>query len=162
MSITDTELGRSIYHIEMVFSALVYFVIFPHGIDEECLHDFLLVYLQREDGIHQVGIVKHDLGWFLWEELTIRINHVDESCICQILDIVHHRGAAGVNRGRVEGQGQKKLLHRLQRPRGRQGKENTAMALRLSLLKESLAAPRAILYIIGKPQRLYDGRYVRD
>ena len=49
-------------------------------------------------------------------------------------------------RGRVEGQGQKKLLHRLQRPRGRQGKENTAMALRFSLLKESLAA-RAPYYI---------------
>ena len=97
MSITDTELRGSIYHIEMILASLVHFMILPHGIDEESLHDFLLVYLQWEDGIHQVGIVKHDLGWFLWEELTIRINHVDESCICQILDVVHHRSSTCLN-----------------------------------------------------------------
>lgn len=71
-------------------------MVFPHGVDKECFHHFLFVYLQGEDGVHQIRIVQHHLGWLFGELLIVWINHVDESCVCEILDVVHHRGTAGL------------------------------------------------------------------
>jgi len=77
--------------------ALIDAVVLPKHIDEECLHHLLLVYLDRIDGVHQVGVVHHHLGWFLWELLPVRVNHVDESRISKILDVVLFRIPAGVD-----------------------------------------------------------------
>ena len=74
----------------------MHLMVFPHGVDKECFHHFLFVYLQGEDGVHQIRIVQHHLGWLFGELLIVWINHVDESCVCEILDVVHHRGTAGL------------------------------------------------------------------
>ena len=45
------------------------------------------------DGVHQIGVVHHYLRRLFGEFLSFRVHHVDKSCICQILDVIHHRGS---------------------------------------------------------------------
>ena len=97
MRIADSELLLTVYNEVVVLAGLAYLVVFPDRVDEECFHHLLLVYLDRIDGVHQVGVVHHHLGWFLWEPLPGRVNHVDKSRISKILDVVHYRSSAGVD-----------------------------------------------------------------
>lgn len=69
----------------------------PERIDKEGLHHRLLIHRNRIDGIHQIGIVHHDLRRLLGKLLAVRIYHVEKTRIGQILGIVHYRSAAGIN-----------------------------------------------------------------
>ena len=48
--------------------------------------------LYRINGVHQVGVVHHQFGRFLGKFLSLGINHIDKTRICQILNVIHHRG----------------------------------------------------------------------
>ena len=80
----------------MVAATGVHLVVFPQRVDEEGLHGILLVDADRIDGVHQVGVVKHDLRRLLGEVLTCRVDEVQQTGIGEVLDIVHHRGATGL------------------------------------------------------------------
>lgn len=132
--LADARLLNIIYHQGSVFPKkpamvvvnnpnLIY-TVYPRNFgDREILNSFFINQLRKD---HTVNKDRATDAYRIDGETSVRIS------------------AEGEGESRARG---KKLLHRLQRPRGRQGKENTAMALRFSLLKESLAAPRAILYI---------------
>ena len=75
----------------------IYLMIFPHRVDKERLHCLLLIHLDRVDGVHQVGVVEHDLGGLLGEILSDGIDEIQQAGIGQILDIVHHGGATGLD-----------------------------------------------------------------
>ena len=47
--------------------------------------------MDRIDSVEQVGVVKHNLGGFLGEIFANGINHVQQTSISEILDIVHDR-----------------------------------------------------------------------
>ena len=87
----------AVHQIGVLVAGLVYLMVFPHRIDEECLHDILLLHAARIDGVHQVGVVEHHFRRLLGERLAVGINNVDQACVGQIFDIVHHGGTAGVN-----------------------------------------------------------------
>ena len=72
-------------------------MILPQRVDKECLHCVLFVSLDRVDGIHQVRVVQHHLSGLLGKYLSWRIDDVDEACVSEILDIVHHSGATRAN-----------------------------------------------------------------
>lgn len=97
LGIDDTELELLIDDEVTVARAGVHLVILPHRIDEEGLHRLLLFHLDGVDGIHQVGVVEHDLGRLLGEILSDGIDEIQQAGIGQILDIVHHGGATGLD-----------------------------------------------------------------
>lgn len=73
----------------------MHFVVFPQRIDKERLHHLLSARHDGIYGIQEIGIVHHYLGGFLRKFVTRVVNHIYESCIGQILYIVHHRSPAG-------------------------------------------------------------------
>ena len=73
---------------------LVHLVVLPERVHQECLHHILLVHLARVDGVHQVGVVQHHFRRLLGERLALGVDDVDQSGVSQILDVVHHGGAA--------------------------------------------------------------------
>ena len=87
------EPESAVYQIGGVVARLVHLVVLPHGVDEEGFHHILTLHTTGIDGIHQIGIVEHHLARFLGETLAERVDHVDQTGVGQILDVVHHRGA---------------------------------------------------------------------
>ena len=73
--------------------ACIHFMILPHRIDKERLHCLLLIHLDRVDGVHQVGVVEHDLGGLFGEVLSGGVDKIQQSGVREVLDVVHHRGA---------------------------------------------------------------------
>ena len=71
-------------------------MVLPQGIHEERFHNLLPPVLYGIYGIHQVGVVHYHLGGFLGKLLPYGIYDIDESCIGQILYVVHHGGTAGL------------------------------------------------------------------
>ena len=76
-SVADTELQMIVNNIEIISPTLIDFMIFPKRIDKESLHSILLLNLNGIDGIHQVGVMKHDFGWFLRKLLSNRIYYIN-------------------------------------------------------------------------------------
>ena len=72
-------------------------MVFPQRIDKEGLHGLLPVHLDGVDGVHQVGVVEHDLRGLLGEVFIDGIDEVRQSGVGEVLDVVHHRGAAGLD-----------------------------------------------------------------
>lgn len=96
-SATDFESDVAVDDERCVFFAFGQFVVFPHGVLEECLQDILFFEPAGVDDVHQVRVVHHDFGRFLGECLTFGVDHIDESRVCQILQIVHYGGARGTD-----------------------------------------------------------------
>ena len=97
MGIDDAELQFAVDQIVAVATARVHLVVLPHRVDEEGLHRLLLLYLDGVDGIEQVRVVEHDLGGLLGEVFADGVDEVQQSGISEILDIVHHGGARGLD-----------------------------------------------------------------
>ena len=73
---------------------LVHLMIFPKRVAEECLQHIMLVETAWIETVHQVGIVEQHTGWLLGELVTFAINHVDQTSLFQIFDVMHHGSAA--------------------------------------------------------------------
>ena len=96
MGIANSEVLLAVYDVEVVFVGLIYDMVLPQRVHEECLHQFLVIDGDGVDGIHKIAIVHHHLGRLLGEFFSYRIDDIDKTRIGQILDIVHHRGTAGL------------------------------------------------------------------
>ena len=91
--LTNLERHHFVHHERNVLVAFVHFVVFPHCVYKERFQHILLFHLYGVDGVHQIGVVHHYLRRLFGEFLSFRVHHVDKSCICQILDVIHHRGS---------------------------------------------------------------------
>ena len=87
----------TVYQIDIVSYRLVHLMILPQTIHEECLHHILSVDVDGVDGIDQVGIVKHHLARLLRELFPQGVDDIDQTGVCQVFDVVHHRGTTGLN-----------------------------------------------------------------
>ena len=85
-----------VHHEVHVLVAFVHQMVFPHGVDKECVKYVLLFHPDGVDGVHQVRIVHHDGGRFLGIFFPAWIYHVDKPRVRQAFDVVHHRGARGL------------------------------------------------------------------
>ena len=67
----------------------------PEGnrVYKESVQHILFFHLYGVDGVHQVGVVQHNLRGLFRKLFPFGIDQVDQPCIGQILDVVHHRGA---------------------------------------------------------------------
>ena len=97
LRVDNAELQFLVDEIVVVSATGVHLVVFPQRIDEEGLHSLLLVHLDGVDGVHQVGVVEHDLRGLLGEVFIDRIDEVRQSGVGEVFDVVHHRGAAGLD-----------------------------------------------------------------
>jgi len=88
----DAELVFPIDEEGHALFALAQLVVFPQIVEEEGLQHMLLFDLYGIDAVYKAGVVHHHTGGLLGEFLVLGINHVDQSRIGQILDVVHHRG----------------------------------------------------------------------
>ena len=87
-----SEMQLSIHQERGALFPLVQFVVFPQVVQEESLQHILLLHFDGIDAVHQAGVVHHDACRLLGKLVTLGIDHVDESCIGQILDVVHDGG----------------------------------------------------------------------
>ena len=92
--VAHSEFQTAVDDVLSFLSAVVDRVVFPEGVDEECLHDVLPVTLYGVDGVHEVGVVHHDLRRLLGKLFADGVEDVDEACVGKILDVVHDRCAA--------------------------------------------------------------------
>ena len=102
--VAQTRVGCRIYytttavvidHVASVLACLMHLMVLPKRVDKECLHHLLRACHNGIDGIEQVGIVHHYLGGLLWEFIARIVDHIYQSGIGEILDVIHHRGSAG-------------------------------------------------------------------
>ena len=92
----------------------------PQRVLEERLKDINLLHAVGVDGVHEVGVVHHDARGLLRERVARVVDDVDQPCVREIFDVVHHRGAARLDvygqlahvgrRGAVHGQQVEQLL----------------------------------------------------
>ena len=73
---------------------LVHLMVFPERVAEECLQHIVLVETAGIEAVHQVGVVEQHTSWLLGKFVAFAINHVDQPSFFQVLDVVHHCGAA--------------------------------------------------------------------
>ena len=71
-------------------AVLVHLVVFPERVAEEGLQHVMLVEAAGVETVHEVGVVQQHTGGFLGEFVAFPINHVDQSSLLQILDVMHH------------------------------------------------------------------------
>jgi len=95
--VADFELALVVDDIGLWLGTLVDEMVFPHGVDEESLHQLLAVHLDGIDGIHEIGVVHHDAGRLLGKFHVGVVHDVEQACVGEVFDIVHHRGAAGID-----------------------------------------------------------------
>ena len=96
-SFTHAHFGGVIDFVEAFAALFVDGVVSPKWVDKECLHDELLAHLRVVDGIEQVGVVEHDAGRLFGECFAFAVDHIDEAGFFEILQVVHHCGAAGAD-----------------------------------------------------------------
>ena len=97
LGICNPEFHLAIYEVVVVTTTSIDLVVFPQHIHEKGLHRLLAVNLYGIDGVEQVGIVKHHFRRLLREILTKRINQIQQACVGEILDVVHHGSTAGLD-----------------------------------------------------------------
>ena len=68
----------------------------PKSVLEEGFHNHLLVVEVGHHGVHQVRVVKQDACGLLGEVFAWTIEHVEQTGICQVLDVVHYCCTAGL------------------------------------------------------------------
>ena len=71
----------------------------PEGVLEEGLVEVDGLHAVGVDGVHEVGVVHHDACGLLGEVLVGVVDHVDESRVGEVLDVVHDGGARGLDVG---------------------------------------------------------------
>ena len=73
---------------------LVDFMVFPKRVAEEGFQYIVLIKASWIETIHQVGVVEQHAGWLLRELVALAVNHVDQSCLFEIFDVVHYCSTA--------------------------------------------------------------------
>lgn len=71
----------------------------PEGVLEEGLVEVDGLHAVGVDGVHEVGVVHHYACGLLGEVLVGVVDHVDESRVGEVLDVVHDGGARGLDVG---------------------------------------------------------------
>ena len=97
LRVDDAELQLLVDEVVVVSAPGVHLVVFPKRVDEEGLHRLLLLHLDGVDGVHEVGVVEHDLRGLLGEVLADGIDEVCQAGVGQVLDVVHDGGTAGLD-----------------------------------------------------------------
>lgn len=72
--------------------ASAHVVVGPEGILKSGLEDIRLLHAVGIDGVHQIAVVHHHAGRFLGESFAGRVDQIDETCVGEVFDVVHHGG----------------------------------------------------------------------
>ena len=72
-------------------------MVFAKLVDEEGVENLAVAEVAGIDRVDEVGIVDDHHGGLLGEDGTLVVDDVEQARVGEILDIVHHRGAAGVD-----------------------------------------------------------------
>ena len=90
VGITDAESVLSVYDVITGLAADVHFVVFLQGSDKECLHYVLLTECHWIYDILQVCVMQHHPCRLLRKLFAYRINDVNQTCLSEVLDVVHN------------------------------------------------------------------------
>ena len=83
------ERGKAVTHAHVMVG--------PKCILEKSLIDIDGLHAVGVDGIHQAAVVHHYARRLLGECLVRMVDEVDETCVGEIFDVVHHGSARGLN-----------------------------------------------------------------